>query len=482
MGDATVTGGRREMRRALVSALILALLPAGCSTRSERLPNIILIVLDTVRRDHLSTYGYARETSPRLDAFRKDARIYTRAYSTSGLTVPSHASIFTGLYAARHGATQERDELGDGFETLAEIVRSSGYQTVGAIGNPMIGSRRGFDRGFEIYRESWRARAPESHDLSSFEWIDRFLDERDDDRPLFLFVNLIGPHTPFDSCQSHCGMFGAEIIEGGLNDVDWKQYYQGKLEYSKEDLDRLVRLYDAEVRQVDTILGRILDTTADHLAKESDFVAVTSDHGENIGEHGHVNHVFSVHETTIQIPMIIRYPAQIEAGSEDDRGAQLLDLFPTILQVAGIERNEDRHHGLDLFRSWEDPRPIFSEYYRPEQAIGKIYKTANRTVKKRLKPFRRRVRSVIESDWKFIWGSDGRHELYDLSEDPNELENLIDRPGSAPRAKSLQAKLTGLIVRYSAGPERATTSQKRNAPPPLDAESEAALRKLGYID
>lgn len=462
--------------------LILALLPVGCSLPTGDPPNIVLIVLDTVRRDHLSSYGYFRETSPQLEAFRKNARTYTRAYSTSSWTVPAHASIFTGLFPVRHGATQENDQLGAEFETLAEILRAGGYQTVGITGNPMIGLRRGFGRGFDLYRESWKIAPKRNRDLVTLDWIERFLKRRTDEKPLFLFVNLIGAHAPFASCEDNCGAFGAEIIPGGLNDSLWKQYYQGQIRFTRQNLDRLVRLYDAEIRQVDSTMGQILDAIDLHLSPETDFVAITSDHGENFGEHQHINHVFSIHETTIQIPMIIRYPGRAAAGSEDARATQLLDLFPTILRAAGIDRAANRHHGMDLFGDWDVERPILSEYYHPDQAIGRIYAEASPKVRKQLEPYRRRLRSLTLDGWKLIWGSDGRHELYDLAEDPKELENLIRNQEAAKRGEVLQKKLDTLIAHYGATPEPLAPGTVPETLLPLDPETEAELRELGYIE
>jgi len=461
------------------SVLLLVIAALGCSEQPVRPPDVVLLVFDTVRRDHLSTYGYSRDTSPNLSGLRAQGRLYTNAYSSGSWTVPSHASIFTGFYAVRHGATQESEYLEADLETLAENLRAKGYETVGVTGNAVITRERGFSQGFDTYKESWKGVDRQDRDLVTLSWIESFLAGRDPDKPLFLFVNLIGAHTPYNSCGENCGAFG-EDIEGGPVDSKWANYYRGLQKFSEADIDRLVKLYDTEILQVDAIFGRILSAIDRHLPRESTLVIVTADHGENIGDHGHMNHVFSVHESLIQVPLVIRYPERVEANSSEDSPVQLVDLFPTILHAAVPDEAPRLHHGVDLLGRLEPQRPALSEYYRPDQATRRFYEKSSPATRARFDPYRRRIRSVIDDGWKLIWGSDGRHELYDLRSDPDELRNLYD---DAPeKARELETTLQAMLEQYSEGGAAPVTTDGRESLPPLDAETEAELEALGYIN
>ncbi|MBW1884323.1 MAG: sulfatase [Deltaproteobacteria bacterium] len=450
---------------------------AGCSSEPEAARgDILVVILDTVRRDRLSAYGYERKTSPVLESLSAASRKYTNAYATSGWTTPSHASLFTGLYPVRHGATQENWQLSQEVNSLAEVLQDAGYQTVGVTGNAMITAERGFDQGFEIYHESWRGAPNRARDAISVEWVKTFLAERDDPRPLFLFVNLIGAHTPYDSCGKSCAAFGAKL-DGQLTDSFWKDFYLGRRAFTSLQFDRLRRLYDAEVKEVDANLGRILiafDYTRD---PATSLVAVASDHGENIGDHGHVNHVFSLYETTIQIPLVIRYPKAFARGSVDERPVQLVDLFPTLLAVAGLARDDYPSHGRNLLEDDASPRTILTEYYRPEQAMIRLFTDVERPNERRVSAYQRRLRTISRDGWKLIWGSDGKHELYHLAQDPEEANNLIADPRAAVERDGLIEELNALIERYGQG-ERFSTEGHST----LDKATQQELRALGYLE
>ena len=444
-------------------------------------PDILVVVLDTVRRDRLATYGYPRETSPRFDALGLQSRLFHDAYATSSWTPPSHASIFTGLYPIRHGTTQEHWALRGDFDTLAEILGATGYETGGVSGNVMLSRKLGFDQGFETYHESWRGVTKSERDPTSVAWIEGFLASRSKSRPLFLFVNLIGAHTPYDSCGASCGAFGA-ALDGGIVDSRWREYYPGRVAFSPADFDRLNRLYDAEVLEVDAHLGHIVDAFDRHASRENPVIVVTSDHGENIGEHRHVNHVFSLYQTTIRIPLLIRAAAHFEAGSADRRAVQLVDLFPTILHAAGIPLVDHASHGIDLIGESDAHRAIITEYYRPVQALSPLLESATADERQRLSPFWRRIRTVSQDGWKLHWGSDGGFELYHLTEDPHEARDLIDTADGASRKARLLERLQGFTEGYQAADDGSDRQVDPEPMPILDEATEAELRALGYID
>lgn len=437
-------------------------------------PDIAIIVLDTVRRDRLSSYGYSRKTSPFLDALAANSTLFSEAYSTSCWTAPAHASLFTGLYPASHGSTQESWNLSEDLLTIAEVLSASGYETMAVTGNPVISRKRGFGQGFERYLESWRmaARSELPRDEVTVRLVADMLSKRDIERPLLLFVNLIGAHAPYDSCGQSCGAFGAEPSEG-VHDNFWREFYRGQRNFTPEELTRLNDLYDAEIREVDRNLGRILRVLRGQ--SQNLFVAVTSDHGENIGEHGHMNHVFSLHETTIQVPLIVSYPARFPRGGVDRAPTQLVDLFPTIATLAGAPA--DAVQGVPLFESREG-RPILTEYYLPMQALGQVLETATPAQKARLSQYRRRIKSYATDGWKLHWGDDSRSELYHLAEDPDEEQNLIDAPGQEARSARLRDELEEQIAQY----ESERSPQEPMMEVEVDEKTRSELEALGYFE
>jgi len=441
-------------------------------------PDIVFIVLDTVRKDRLSTYGYARDTSPNLSRISKRGRRFTNAYATSSWTTPSHASLFTGLYPVHHGATQENWVLSSDVNSIAEILGEEGYQTVGVAGNVMITKERGFAQGFEIYHESWRGAKRHLRDALTVDWLADFFAKRDDPRPLFLFINLIGAHAPYDSCGDNCGAFG-EALDGRIANSFWKDFYLGSRRFTDDQFDRLNRLYDAELREVDANVGRIVRNYDKWRDGNTSFIAITSDHGENIGEHDHVNHVFSLYETTVQIPLVVRYPPAFEAGTVDANPTQLVDLFSTALVVARAPDAARSTHGQNLLDEAREPRAVLTEYYLPEQAMLRIFPDGTDAVAEhpRLQRYHRQLRSLTRDGWKLIWGSDGKHELYNLNGDPKELRNLIAKSGAAKRRDALLKELEQLVGRYGEGAIAPAGAQQ-----PLDSETQAELRALGYLE
>lgn len=470
------------MKRLAAWLSALALLPslAACTARREEAtgPDIALIVLDTVRRDRLGVYGHERATSPNLDALAREGRLYTRAYSTSSWTAPSHASLFTGLYPVAHGVTQERWSLPEELTTLAERLDTAGYETVGVSGNAMLTRKSGFAQGFTLFEETWRNAPKTGRDAATATWTEDFLTRRTADRPLFLFVNLIGAHAPYDSCGEHCGAFGTHPDDGPV-DSHWRAHYRSGSRLSPETRQHLENLYDAEIAEVDHQLGRILRALDAHLDARASLVVVTSDHGEHLGERNRVNHVFSLHEPLIRIPLVVRHPPLVEAGSEDDRPVQLLDLHPTILEAAGLSLPEGEQ-GRSLFapQPGGSPRPILTEYYVPMQALRRVLASAPPEERERLERHLRRLRTLTEDGWKLHWASRGPLELYHVEVDPEERENRIDDPDAAAHEERLAARLEALLAELAKG----ASDTDAQGVPDLDDETRAELRAMGYLE
>lgn len=441
----------------MCSAVLLDL--AGCGSRFVK-PNVVVVVIDTVRADHLSAYGYKRQTTPWIAEFARQTVRFTRAYSVSSWTLPAHASLFTGLYPSTHGATQEHLRLDAGFPTLAEVLRDDGYTTAAFSGNPWVASATGLARGFESMEEMWRrpetredGARPHATNRLIFEWLER----RSKDRPFFLFVNYIEPHFPYEAPALYLYHYlPAEFTAEDVNQakVIWPDWYVHPRPFAPRAAAIRTALYDAELRYVDAIVDELFDQLKLKGLYDDALIVLVSDHGENLGENGHLDHVFSLYNSTVQVPFMMRLPGGRSAGVRNDP-VQLIDVFPTIAGAVRIGTRDRRLPGLNLLDgAAASDRPIVAEYHYPYQSLSPF--NSKDRVSPALAPYRRRVRSIQVGPAKFIWGSDGRNELYDLLEDPAERNNLVAARPEA--AAELEKRLTQLIG--------TATQPRANAPEP----------------
>lgn len=481
--------------RVVVVATILTGVFAGCGLtepasesakksgpRGDR-PNVVLIVMDTVRADHLSCYGYDRETTPFLSELAREGRLYTDAHSTSCWTGPSHASLFTGLYPAGHGVTQTNWTLSDKWTTLAEAFGEMGYSCIGIVENAILNAERNYDQGFDVYHEAWRRKIyreawAKRRATQSNVALDLFTDSLrsyTEEGPFFMFVNIIEAHYPYKSAGPFEGLFTGEM----LTDFDWRnnfpEFVLGDVRYTEEDFRYLSGRYDEEIRYVDDVIEKMAGELKSLNLWDNTIFVVTADHGENIGDHNMMDHIFNLYESVVRVPLIVRFPKLVEPGSIENAPVQLLDLYPTLLKMAGADLSNYQVQGLDLLDGpLRGDRPVFAEYDYPKQVLSLF--PEDRLDDPLLDPFKRRLRSVTENGLKFIWGSDGKHELYALESDPNELTNLIADPAHGPLRESLLRRVLELYDYYALDP-----GNRDAIAPELDADTREALEALGYV-
>jgi arylsulfatase A-like enzyme len=440
--------------------------PAGTGERQ----NVVLIVLDTARVDHFSAYGYERPTTPHFDAFARDAILFKRAYATSSWTVPSHASLFTGLLPATHRADQRSQLLDERFETLAELLGAAGYEAACYSNNPWVSQRNGLVQGFQLVEPLWQRSRASSHGTNRE--IIRWLDQRSCERPFFLFVNYIEPHWPYAAPEGFQDRFLPKDLppyrraQGGFRVMDW---YLDRDAFQPELLTIRRSLYDAELAAADDIMGDLLASLRERGLYDESLIVVTSDHGENLGDHGHQGHSFALYESTIRVPLAIRPPGHAQSGVVERAPIQLTDVFTTIASHAGVEIRDPRVVGRDLLAGeLAEDWPIYADYAYPVQALKRFPDTPK--AREKLQPFMRHIRSIqVEGD-KLVWGSDGRHELYNLRRDPGEHENRITQ--TPELAERLRVHLEDRVQELS---DASTDAQ------PPDPDALRALRSLGYI-
>jgi len=509
---------RANSSRRLAAALLVAAMacdsgestgpfPASVVAR----PNVVLVVLDTVRRDHLSLYGYERKTSPKLDLLAEESRVYDNAHSTSNWTAASHASLFTGYYPIAHGVSHSYPALDLPIPTLAEILLQYGYETHAVVSNAVLRGSSGFARGFEEYDEPWVPHFRElartqglsreeqlrlwsrmgTLDRNGMESVEQWLDARSSERPFFLFLNLIGAHSPYLSAGPFQNTFDSSIQRTPeLEDLLWRfgkspkwyaTYYLGREDISPDDLDFVMRSYDAELLYVDHQLGTLMRLLKDRDLWQDTLVIVTADHGEAFGENEIIGHDFVLHDVLTRIPLVIRYPDRFAPGTRDASPVQIHDLFATILEIAGVDLGRHPSQGISL-ASGEvaSDRPILSEVARNAEISGRMATLASDDDERRRAAFYDRAsRSILCGDFKFIESTNGEHELYQRSSDPGETRNLYRDPEYARQVESCSKTLAGLMQQHLA--DRPERSEEVGAPE-LEPIERSALRALGYIE
>jgi arylsulfatase A-like enzyme len=470
------------VNRYLFLAAPLALL-AGCedsSTDTARVPqnagvNVLLITVDTLRPDHLSAYGYPRKTSPAIDELASRGLVFDLAFTYWPKTRGSFAAMFTSLYASQHGLTVRDRDLPEFNETLAEVFRKAGYRTAAVVDNGNLDSKLGYAQGFEAYEETWLL--PERTELERTEVITRFAEEllakKGDPRPFFLWLHYVNPHTPYDPPPELLRRFqgdglvprGSELPEvvGFHGGVNRKLAVPGA-----RTLGDYIDRYDAEILLADKHIGRVLKSLSESSHAGKTIVAVTSDHGESLGEHGYFfDHGDDLFNPSLRIPLVLSFPGFLPAGERVSGAVTSLDLFPTLLDLAHL------------------PFPTGLPGLQGSSALPLI-----RATKARLKDFLffqndRHLTAISNGRLKLVHypvgeGSAGCVELYDMYRDPGETEDRY--PGSEARVAPLEAELGSFRTRTVAWQQE--TTAKRAPATADDALSEATRRSLeilGYV-
>ena len=402
----------------------------------EKPPNVVLLVLDATRLDHLSSFGYSKQTSPRIDQIATQGTTYEQCIAAAPWTLPSVASLMTGLFPRLHGVNCQNLNLRETYETLAERLQKSRYRTAGYSGNPWVGSFSGMTQGFEVFEDIWRklgdnpvdAGAADANRLA-LQWVDSLSGEE----PFFLYIHYMEPHFPYRPPKPFDRAFESTPLDEALLERvrSWKS--PRELGFILKDPDSLISPkemdalrveYDGEIAYVDTQVGALVDALSTRKLLDRTLLIITADHGEHLGDHDLLDHKFSVYENLIRVPLIIRYPDHQGAGTRIRRQVQNIDLVPSILKYAGLPSIPC--NGIPLPRQdAPDDRSVtaFSEFSRPllfTDVIEEKFPMADYSF------IDRALLSLRTDRYKLIWASDQRHELYDLSVDFGEQRNLID--------------------------------------------------------
>jgi arylsulfatase A-like enzyme len=326
---------------------------------------IVLITLDTTRRDALSPYGASRNVTPNLQRFADGATVFDRAYAVSPWTLPSHASLFTGLYPSRHGAGVWQDHLPLEFHTVAELLRDRGHATAGFAGGEMCSTTWGVGQGFSSYRnpEGFETRGDRLTDLA-IEFLDH---HRYDD--FFLFVNYFDPHALYEAPDEFKRVFDVErlskrlldtpvwrdLVEG--NPAAWRRIITGEAETGAAALEFLRAAYTAEVAFMDQQIGRLLDALRDRELYDGATIVMVSDHGELLGEYGFFSHCCRLDPELVEIPLLIKFPGQTTPVRVSELVSHV-DIFTTLL---GSPAAPNDGIGLDAVAALEARDTVYME-------------------------------------------------------------------------------------------------------------------------
>jgi choline-sulfatase len=324
--------------RAPLAALTSVLL-AACGPSGPR-PSVILVSIDTLRADHVGLYGYSRDTTPFLDRFAKDATVFEHAFTTCPWTLVAHMTMLTGLFPAQHGVVHAELGLSPDVPLLAERLKSAGYQTLALYYPAWISERYGFQRGFDVFREHATAEEAGEHLCEELARIDR-------SRPYFLFYHLFDVHNGamesgtraiYQSPPPFQDMFLAGADER-MPDVPPDELWESKDVkglLAPSQLEALVALYDGGIRHVDTRLAEAFDWLGQQGLLENTLVIITADHGEALGQRGRLGGHGDLAQEGLHVPLLVRHPERLGAGTRVSAPTHLGDIVPTVLDVAGL--------------------------------------------------------------------------------------------------------------------------------------------------
>lgn len=482
-------------------------------------PNVILIVMDAVRADHLSCYGYHRKTSPNIDNLAKKGVLFERAFSTAEWSYPSHASIFTGKYPSRHKTLGKDIYLHKENTTIAEILSRNRYLTIGVSGNDLLSPINGFSRGFQKYvvfdirheiRSFFRFVKQSPKDFArtlvygfdgytyrNIEKIKGFL--KNCKKPFFLFTNIYNAHAPYNPprpfkkhfCDNlnrpplsimepisrmmhgHSGekMPGFDIRKLNLIASDHGQYsFMAKeLQVSEEEWEVVKSWYDGGILYLDYRIGELVKFLQHQGIFENTLLIITADHGENFGEHGLASHQFCLYDSLIHVPLIMVYPKAIPRGKKISSLVSLIDIFPTILDLLNIKGHRHDIQGKSLF-PFEDRK--IHDFVCAECGESVRSRLTGSTLRSRLKQYDKGYKCLRTESYKYIISADQKEQLYDIRKDPLEEKNIA---GKYPdKTKYFKKQLENTIDISFFGPKEFPAEKERE-------EILKRLQSLGYI-
>ncbi len=449
--------------------------PKTVQAASPDAPNIILVVLDTVRRDHLSTYGYERSTSTNLTRLADGGVRFSRCTSVAPWTHPAHASMLTGTYPSTHGARyagvggsprEAIRALNPQMPLLQSLLSEAGYRTLASVGAPVLSQGLGVTRGFAHFFGSFPDAEPPAAQVNAR--LFKGLDGLSGQGPVFALVNYYDAHGPYTARPRHAPWIDTKKM---VRQVDLASPKKGVPRFARlaagldtlsvEDRRAAVDNYDSEIARVDHALGELVAGLETRELLENALVAITSDHGEYFGEHGLYDHGRTLFRQMLDVPLVV-FGRAVQKGKTVDAPVQTLDLFATFLEAAGLKvpkTNRGTSLGPLLTGKGNHTRhPIAAEAFADPAVveIAPVYAVD--------------YKALLREDEKLIVSSAGDAKLFDLARDSEEEQDL----GEARH--DLKVELESLLRAWLP-----SVSASESAPAHLSQEEKKRLKTLGYL-
>jgi len=480
-------------------------------------PNVLFVMWDTVRADRMSLYGHTRQTTPKLDAFADDALVFERAYAPDMWTLPTHASMFTGLPPRAHGASASYRWLDEEHETLAEHFQEAGFATYAFSSNivagPLMNVMQGFgeqhytyrgpytraaraavkgkliaddasteispmwERGSQRDQDLWdKAVFKDAAPLMTKAFL-RWMDERPDDRPFFAYLNFMEAHTPrIPSASSRQRVLddmtrelGKKTDQSLFTEVAWMV---GKHEYAAEELEAIRGVYDATLIDLDDATDTLFEGLRSRGLLDNTVVVLVSDHGESLGEHRLLEHRYSVQDGLLHVPLMIRYPDAVTPGRRPEP-VSTVDLYATLLDLTGVKGSSNEHIRSTSLFATQRPAYVASTLRDPYASTLCSVVRAHPDVD--YQPWLYSYDAWIEGDLKVVQRSDGQRALYDLVRDPGEQVDL-----SITRREDTERMVQALNNHLES--TKVYTPTGSGTPPAAHDDVSGLLEALGYAD
>jgi arylsulfatase len=460
-------------------ALVALLALAACGGR--RPPDIVVVVVDTLRADRLGCYGSGQGLTPFLDSLAARGHLFRHAYAQSSWTNPSVASLLTSRYQSQHGVVAFGSVLAADELTLPEVLQQAGYATGAFSANGVLAGKLGYQQGFDVYHAHlvhrsdepsylWRTDRADVINQEALGWLDATR-RAQPGKPIFLYLQYMETHIPYDPPADVLARVRKEKPPPDLRRLNEAAYIGGIWGVAPDVLRDIVDVYDAEVRAIDDGLAALFAQLAARGVLEHAVVVVTADHGEEFEEHGHLGHAKTLYDEVIQVPLLVLLPGQ-QRPLAIDRVVSLIDVAPTLVALAGAPPPAPfegaslvpnlRRPGLSRVLEWLLP-------HRGADGPGVAYSEllGSESSGPRATPHERAL--VVGAD-KVILGTGGEQEFYRLDRDPGEHDRDGIPDGERTRLLAQMAEVRARAER------RRTPGEIR----PLDEETKERLRALGY--
>lgn len=479
----------------VLACVPLALLGCGNGPRSTAPPNVLLIVVDTLRADRLGSYGSQRGLTPFLDQLAAKGFVFTHAYAASSWTRPSVASLFTSRYPSQHGAVTVLHKIGGDELTVAEVFQRLGYVTGAVSGSPIISKISGFAQGFDYFREfPWREKIRVGRVKKELlTWLGRVWPSSQ--KPVFLYLHLMEPHGPYYPPEPHRGRF-RRGEEPAATDFDvnrkvmraWHKFMksgelQGFRQFTAAEIELMASLYDGEVASLDAELRALFEELERRKFLDRAIVIVTADHGEEFYEHGGTWHGYTLYNEVIRVPLLIVVPGSSQARGQARRQARrmeenvsLVDVPPTLLDLLEAP-SPPVFEGRSFASRMESPSSLrgrlaglwamWSDGGAPSDTLSELEESGGHP-----SALPKHSRALIHRSLKVLTQPGGGSEAYDLARDPGEQS-----PNPAALAQSSAQLIDALQRRHT---ELVTRARAKSESFELDAATKDRLRALGY--